>query len=215
MLIYWKCFRHSQRHRYVPDYFWLLMWAGHWSAFPPLQPLRRWRCFSCVIHMIFRILSLFEASPLPYKGMQVTEGKSQMCKSPQTCSDRDIFVTGGDKRYLSHPGLRVPPSQRPGCLQSLLEAHSSPYKQLSIIWAQSSDKWAPGVFEYVSKTTTLLIKTFPIIIFQSFLNPQLPLPSLRGTAVPQPLAVLSFFLSTWEMQESFPLKRVAQILLGL
>lgn len=142
---------------------------------------------------------------------------SQGSRSAQPWLDRDVWGSAGGKGG-NEPPRAAPtfppgsPAWRTGCL---LEAHSSPCKQLAVIWVQSRDKWAPEVLEYLYKTTTLLIKTFPIIIFQSSLHPQLPPPSLRCPAMPQPLAALSFFLSIWEAEESFPLKRAAQILLRL
>lgn len=221
MLIYCKCFRCPQRHRYVQDHLWLLMWAGYWPALWAFEKLEE--IFMCNSHCLQDCAHIWSLSLCLRKGCEWLQTGPRCAELPsqvQTGKFWALEETRGERRTQGcgcpHPVLPSwSPAWRPGCLQSLSEAHSSPYKQLDIIWVQSSDKWAPEVFEYLYKTITLLIKTFPIIIFQSSLHPQLPPPSLWCTAMPQPLAVLSFFLFTWEIQESFPLKRVAQILLGL
>lgn len=153
------------------------MAVGFWRGLGtdlPSEPLESLRSCPCVTHPVFRIVPVFEASPFAL-GRDV-RGCRQV-PHVQNCPSefrrgrfghwrrRGVCDPPGAAR-CPHPALPSgSPARRPGCLQSLLEAHSSPYKQLAIIWVQSSDKWAPEVFEYLYKTTTLLIKTFPTIIF--------------------------------------------------
>lgn len=190
--------------------------AGFWGGLGPLQPLKSLRCFPCAIHSFQDCAPIWGLSS--YHRRDVSDCRWLPGERECPAMVRQGCLGLWRRRGGNEPPRAAPtfppgsPAQRTGCL---LEAHSSPCKQLAVIWVQSRHKWAPEVLEYLYKTTTLLIKTFPIIIFQSSLHPQVPPPSLRCPAMPQPLAVLSFFLSIWEVEESFPLKRAAQILLGL